>query len=296
MNRITRCPACATVYCVDPEQLQAAGGWLRCGHCEHAFDSTGLVLFWDPLAEPDVAHVPLDRPVIAPTATLEGNEAVATGDLSTVEAPNALKASPSTHEGLTSFEDALASFRQPLSLPSDLASSVLRAEASQMAVELSVAQRTNAVEPSKFWRLTFILLVLMLILQAAFVQRHLLALHWPAAASGLDTLCQSVGCTIESSEHVEALVIESSTLVRRTDDFLLSWTLRNTSDNTLAMTALELTLLSGNHQPVFRKVVLSNQMGAPKTLQAGQTWTGQLSLRAASETPFSDYRILSFYP
>jgi predicted Zn finger-like uncharacterized protein len=296
MNMITRCPACATVFRVAPEQLQAAGGWLRCGHCEHAFDSTGLVLFWEPLAEPDRTHVPIDRPVIAPNATFVGSEAVATDDLLTVEGPNALQVSPPSHDGLASFEDALSSFRQPLSLPSDLASTVLRAESSQVAVELSVAHRTNKADPSKFWRLALILLVLLLILQAAFVQRHLLALHWPAAVSGLDTLCQSVGCTIDASEHVEALVIESSTLVRRTDDFLLSWTLRNTSSNTLAMTALELTLLSGNHQPVFRKVVLPNEMGAPKALQAGQTWAGQLSLRIANETPFSDYRILSFYP
>jgi hypothetical protein len=62
------------------------------------------------------------------------------------------------------------------------------------------------------------------------------------------------------------------------------------------MTALELTLLSENHQPILRKVVLPNEMGAPTALQAAQTWTGQLSLRTTHETPFSDYRIVSFYP
>ena len=296
MNRITRCPACATVYRVDSEQLQAAGGWLRCGHCEHAFDSTGLVLFWEPLAESDLTHVTRETPVSAATAMPLGHESVPTDGLLKVEDPGSLQASSPSNEALVSFEDALSSFRQPLSLPSDLASTVLRADAPQVTGELSLAHRPNTVNPSKLWPATFVLLVLMLILQAAFVQRHVLALHWPAVAVGFDAVCQSVGCTLEPSQDVEALVIESSTLVRRTDDFLLSWTLRNTSDSMVAMTALELTLLSGNQQPVLRKVVLPKEMGAPKSLPAGQTWTGQLSLRTAHETPFSEYRILSFYP
>ena len=296
MNRITRCPACATVYRVDSEQLQAAGGWLRCGHCEHTFDSTGLVLFWEPLAESDLTHVARETPVNAATALPSDHESVATDGLLKVEDPNALQASPPSNEALVSFQDALSSFRQPLSLPSDLASSVLRADAPQVADELSPAHRSSRVNPSKLWLATFVLLALMLIVQAAFVQRHVLSLHWPAAAVGFDALCQSVGCTLEPSQDVEALVIESSTLVRRSDDFLLSWTLRNTSDSNVAMTALELTLLSENHQPILRKVVLPNEMGAPTALQAAQTWTGQLSLRTTHETPFSDYRIVSFYP
>jgi predicted Zn finger-like uncharacterized protein len=46
MNWITRCPECATVYQLAPEQIDAAKGWVRCGQCHHAFDSTGLILAW----------------------------------------------------------------------------------------------------------------------------------------------------------------------------------------------------------------------------------------------------------
>ena len=34
---ITRCPACQTVFRLRPEQLNARGGEVRCGHCFHPF-------------------------------------------------------------------------------------------------------------------------------------------------------------------------------------------------------------------------------------------------------------------
>ena len=43
MNRITRCPSCTTVYQLEDAHLQIAQGWLRCGACNHVFDSTGFV-------------------------------------------------------------------------------------------------------------------------------------------------------------------------------------------------------------------------------------------------------------
>lgn len=36
---LARCPACATTFRVRPEQLQARGGRVRCGHCQHAFNA-----------------------------------------------------------------------------------------------------------------------------------------------------------------------------------------------------------------------------------------------------------------
>ncbi len=36
---LARCPACATTFRVRPEQLQARGGRVRCGHCHHAFNA-----------------------------------------------------------------------------------------------------------------------------------------------------------------------------------------------------------------------------------------------------------------
>lgn len=56
---LARCPACATTFRVRPEQLQARGGRVRCGHCQHAFNAL----------ESRVAEdtEPTDKPSLTPT-------------------------------------------------------------------------------------------------------------------------------------------------------------------------------------------------------------------------------------
>jgi predicted Zn finger-like uncharacterized protein len=36
---ITRCPVCATMFKVVPDQLRISEGWVRCGHCGEVFDA-----------------------------------------------------------------------------------------------------------------------------------------------------------------------------------------------------------------------------------------------------------------
>ena len=38
MNLTTRCPSCGTAFRVQPAQLSARGGKVRCGKCGHVFD------------------------------------------------------------------------------------------------------------------------------------------------------------------------------------------------------------------------------------------------------------------
>lgn len=40
MSLITRCPACATMFRVVPDQLRISDGWVRCGHCAEVFDAS----------------------------------------------------------------------------------------------------------------------------------------------------------------------------------------------------------------------------------------------------------------
>lgn len=36
---VTRCPACATLFKVVPDQLRISEGWVRCGQCDEVFDA-----------------------------------------------------------------------------------------------------------------------------------------------------------------------------------------------------------------------------------------------------------------
>ncbi|MBE2262945.1 MAG: zinc-ribbon domain-containing protein [Burkholderiaceae bacterium] len=49
MRLITRCPACATMFRVVPDQLRISDGWVRCGRCSEVFDARDHMQPVDPL-------------------------------------------------------------------------------------------------------------------------------------------------------------------------------------------------------------------------------------------------------
>lgn len=293
MNRITRCPSCATVYRLGDAQLQAANGWLRCGACNHVFDSTGLVLRWTPKpAEPP--------PVPAPTPSLQGAFVgvaqppdVSDGALDSaqrIDLDLLLKKedhSPtpevrSVSSELDAFEEALSSFRpgpvpdEPLSGPD------------------TARQQTPVGSKLAFWG--GLGLVWLLLMQLAYVQREVMAASWPATEPVIRYVCQTLGCQVNPWLDVEGVVIDSSSLEQRSEDHVLTWSVRNTTRRVVGTTALELSLMDPQGRLILRTVILPAQSGAPPTLSPGQVWSGSLKVLVAPEMVFSDYRLLSFYP
>ena len=61
----TQCPKCRTVFRITPQQLEAAGGWVRCGRCGAAFDATRRHRATPPILEeaPDEPASLLQQPV-----------------------------------------------------------------------------------------------------------------------------------------------------------------------------------------------------------------------------------------
>lgn len=279
MSWITRCPACGATYKVVPDQLKIAQGWLRCGQCQQAFDSTGLVLDW-PDACPDALHdlvsesggqrMPIDeflkqedRSPLAPTAT-----------------------------AVAAFEEALASFKpQPLSPAEGLlpASSL---GASDQA-DARVAQR-----PSRSWLLGVAVFLLLMAfgLQWLWIERHVLASTDPAVGKGLNAVCRVLGCEILPLQIKDGVLIESSSLSPLDDGLGLRWSVRNVTAQVVQMPALELTLLDAQDKALVRRVLLATQQGAPSFLAPGQTWEGQLQLLPEAGLSPSGYRLFSFYP
>lgn len=61
----TRCPDCATVFRVVPDQLRLSEGWVRCGHCAAVFDASRNLVDLDQLPiEPTAGAV-------SPTASVQ---------------------------------------------------------------------------------------------------------------------------------------------------------------------------------------------------------------------------------
>ena len=286
MNWITRCPECATVYRVEPDQLQVAKGWLRCGHCQHVFDSTGLILAWSGAVTASF------QDAIGSAST----ERLAIEDLLKQEdrSPSQM---PSAAVDLASFEEALSSFKPEIEKTiAKLSTTPLAVDASD---DLDGAADWEPPVPSHrrvlsiFW---FCVLLAGLLGQWLWVERHAVAARWPVMAEPFKAVCRAISCDAELLRDVQVMVIDSSSFIQRDEGHELSWTVRNAGEQVLAMTALELTLLDAQGKPVLRRVLLPADVDAPKFLMPGQIWTGQLHMRVDLDIPVAGYRILSFYP
>jgi predicted Zn finger-like uncharacterized protein len=290
MNRITRCPSCTTFYQLGDAHLQAAKGWLRCGACGHVFDSTGLVLRWTPAT----AEAPSSFVTAVP------------GTQETVDAPQSLfdaKADPLKRialDDLLQKED-----RSPREDPQPAQSKLIEFEevlpdlnSEPLAVDAQQPRALDSEPKSSRWLATYgvVGLALLLILQLAFVQRDAIVASWPESEPVLRHVCQSFGCQVSPLREAEGVVIESSGLVKRSEDHILTWSVRNTTSRVLGMTALELSLMDGQGKLVMRTVMLPEQTGAPQVLAPGQSWSGSLSVTLENDLIFSDYRLHSFYP
>jgi predicted Zn finger-like uncharacterized protein len=85
----TRCPFCETVFRVQPAQLAARRGLVRCGHCQEAFDATGS-LFEVPEGGDFASAVPVAADLAATlTTSAQAEEAVQAAAPEATVAPQA---------------------------------------------------------------------------------------------------------------------------------------------------------------------------------------------------------------
>lgn len=145
-----------------------------------------------------------------------------------------------------------------------------------------------------------LLLVLALAVQMALTQRDQLAAREPGLAPLLTALCQPLGCAVRPYRQLDAVVIDSSAFNRAdADTFRFSVSLRNRAELRIATPSLELTLTDLQDQPLVRRVLSPEQLGAPATLGPKDEFsTTQLLTLSAAARPaaVSNYRLVAFYP
>lgn len=287
MTRIVRCPECGTVYTLVPDQLKIAQAWLRCGQCQHAFDSTGLVVAWPALIERET----VDSVGIAERLVID--------ELLKQEDRSDPSVQPET--ALSAFEEALTTFKPEPLTP-------LLNEAMLGGLGEKVHPQPDAGHPERnslpalkrsSWLLKLSVLVLLLALafQWLWIERHALVAAEPSVAKVGQAVCRTWGCAISPLQVRDGIVIESSSLMPQEEGgFLLRWSWRNARSQTLQTPALELTLLNAQDKALVRRVMPVAELGAPVSLATGQTWDGQLHLMPEEGLMPSGYRLLSFYP
>jgi predicted Zn finger-like uncharacterized protein len=282
-EQYTRCPGCATIFRVRPEQLALRSGQVRCGHCRAVFDGN--------------AH----RLSLAPALRAEGEP----------HEQDELAAGPPT----VTLRSAHA--LRPAEEETPLRSRTLTSSAASPPVD--VDDETEEVDydsrfawdrprrPHKARRMLYTaaipVLALALAAQAVFHFRDALAAHWPQTRPALGAMCAVAACQVRPLREVSALSIDASDLQADPAHrglLILSATLRNRAGYAIAYPYLELTLTDASDQVVVRRALppaeyASGTADVPKGIVAN----GEVLVRLyidASATTQAGYRLYLFYP
>jgi predicted Zn finger-like uncharacterized protein len=288
-EQYTRCPGCATIFRVTPEQLALREGQVRCGHCRTVFDGTAQLISLAPT--PHVEHEQDELVAGPPTVTLRSAHALRPAH----EEPDA-RATPA--------REPIGAARVATTPPP------VEADDEEDEEEVDYDSRFAWDRPRKrprwltaLYAIAIPILLVALIGQAAFHFRDALAAHWPQTRPALNQMCAAAGCAVRPLRDVAALSIDASDLQADPAHkglLILSATIRNRAGYALAYPHLELTLTDSADQVVVRKAMAPPEYaGGTADLGSGIPANGEAVVRLfidASATTQAGYRLYLFYP
>lgn len=242
MSLVTRCPHCRTLYRVQPEQLQARGGRVRCGRCMNVFDGFGALAGGqdgagsDPLRSDTQAATPAAAPPVASTvaqrkdAGASQHDAPGAGAAAAPAPAPALQTAPPP--GGPSAIERMRDFAAPWRKPNP--------RARQIAL--------------------CALLAFALAAQVAYAMRSELAARSALMKSMFEGVCGMAGCTLALPQSPQLVKIEASDVhmidVARPQLIQLTATLRSYAGHDVAYPALDLVLTNANEHALARRIFL----------------------------------------
>jgi predicted Zn finger-like uncharacterized protein len=288
MSQLTLCPACATLFRIADEQLQARQGFVRCGQCGKVFDARAS-LVQDPGATADDTPVdielylgpPSGPPSIAPPPAPASVEETAPAAAVAIDLPEV---------------EAQVSAEPP-------EYSLAEAEPAPPEFEFGPKDRPRSRAATALWGIASVALLLGLAAQAAFLYRSELAMAMPEAKPYLELACRRIGCEVPPLRNAALLSIESSELqVDKNVPGLLTLnaTLRNRATFPQAHPSLELTLTDPDDRPLSRRVLapaeyLGDRLAREPVFPAASEHTVRLHIDATALKP-AGYRLFLFHP
>lgn len=299
MRRITRCPACGTLFRVVPDQLRVSDGWVRCGQCQETFDAS---LHLQTEAQPGN-----DSDLTAAEPTREEAQQPAAPHFLDIN-PHGLAHKPVDAPELTDLTEPSLDF--PLDPPAqdldqdiaqdpDLGSQFHHAFLAPQATT-PPAQKHRALKRVA-WLLLCTALSCGLLLQIAVSERDWIAATRPDTKPWLQLLCDSLDCEIAPLQQIETVVIDSSSFTKvRADVYRLSFTLRNTASISIATPAVELSLTDLQDHVLVRRVFPAAELGKNASVIEPGTELAVMIPMSVKATGIAErvsgYRLLSFYP
>ena len=262
MNFVTVCPACATCFRIQSQQLAARQGKVRCGKCGEAFDAL------ERLAE---EHEELPTDITAEAQTTEPEEKLGAYTYTLVDKTldSELESSPASEV--------------------DIAPTVI--------LQPAVATPRHWPVP-----VLLMALILLACLQTLFYLRTPIAARWPAVKPYLVAACDTFGCKVPLPAQPDLLAIDDSDLQEDAEYqglLRFSSVIINKADFTQAYPLLELTLTDGADQPVLRRTFSPKEYLPSETnIAAGLAAADEIRIKLAlsvDEVSIAGYRAFVTY-
>ncbi len=270
MTAITRCPQCGTRFKATQEQLDARGGMVRCGRCQAVFDANEHLCDTEPspqLSLPIMLEEQRQEPPAPPEAS----------------AP--LPSPANEDAGETGATATLA-----------------------QQVQISEEPPQSAPKPSSKktawpWAVGSLLLVALLLAQAAYFFRVDLAARLPGLKPALQSYCKLLQCSVPLPQIADLISIESSEMEAdpsQGNAITLNASLRNRAPYAQTYPSLELTLTDTQGKALARRTFRPAEYLKPGEDEAsGLPPTREVSLKLhfdISDLKPSGYRLFLFYP
>lgn len=148
--------------------------------------------------------------------------------------------------------------------------------------------------------LGFVLLLALVLLaaQLGYAYRDLAAARWPPARALLERGCAIAGCALAAPRAIEALAVDSSSLVRIEGSALyrLNVVLRNRATHEVAAPALDLSLTDTQGTLIARRMLGAAELGAARPELGGGAELPLVAMLEVRERPVAGYTIEIFYP
>ncbi|OGA33142.1 MAG: hypothetical protein A3F75_05065 [Betaproteobacteria bacterium RIFCSPLOWO2_12_FULL_64_23] len=190
------------------------------------------------------------------------------------------------------------------------------ASAQQASLESGAASGTNAfdfgpiaaADPASRarrwpWLLGALVLLLVLLAQAAYHYRSAIIVLFPEAKPYAAALCETLGCDLPLPRRIELISIEASDLQADTTNpniMVLSATLKNRAIFDQQLPLLELTPTDTRDQPLVRRVLApQDYIGKAANTQAGFAANTEIAIKVfieGSQVKATGYRLYLFYP
>ena len=304
---ITSCAHCQARFRVTPQQLNARQGHVRCGRCNKIFngfqslerfpddDTGGRLLAAQEARERESALKDAAR----------GSALPASGEARPPDesAMPALETLEPTHPDPTTTPldapvpaaPAAPSAPSPATAPARL---TRIHDEPQLSLEVPPRKR-----PSRAWSFGVVLMVMVLLAEAAFAFRGTVAQRYPLLRPALEMACTPFKCSVPWAREDGLLKLEESEMLEvpgKTGEIALGARIRNLASVAQEYPHLELTLTDNSGQPAVRRVLrptdyLGHPVAAGEVIAPGVEIALQMRLHT-ERIKATGYELLLFYP